>query len=212
MAFSNGDLWGAYSDVYDLMENISFVKRQHARHRDALKGLRVILDAGCGIASLTVGLSAERDRTLFAIDSNPAMIKVARHRLSGTRETNKVILTQGDVSALPYANGSLEGYISNNVLYYVQNEHAVLNEMARVVRSGGRACISSARPCMDVEMLLSVMQAELQKCDDPRANGYFKNFASINRSLQRKLKNLHEPEEFAEGLERTGCWKHLTAG
>jgi len=211
MAFQNGDLWGAYSDVYALMENISFVKEQYARHRDGLKGLRVILDAGCGIASLTVELSGEPGRTLLAMDNNPVMLRVARHRLSKARETNRVILTQGDVESLPYASRSVEGYVSNNVLYFVNNEQAALAEMSRVVRPGGRACIASARPCMNVEPLLGVMEAELE----PRDSGtmaHFEKFASVNCSLQRGLRNLHEPDEFAEQLERTGYWKVVEIG
>lgn len=212
MMGSLGDnFWRTYSHVYALMENISFVKDQYARHMNALKGLRVILDAGCGVGSLTVKLTDEPDRTLLGIDENLAMLSVAERRLLKANGSHRVAITQGDVGALPCATGTVDGYVSNNVLHCVKNEQSVLEEMSRVVESGGRACIASARPCMDVEVLLKAMEAELGKLRDARAIECFEKFATVNRSLQRELRNLHEPDEFAEQLEHTGCWKVLEA-
>lgn len=211
MESPNAELWQAYSRVYALMENVSFVKEQRARHVNALTGLNRILDAGCGIGLLTVELAKDPNRRVLAIDNNPAMLGVAKRRLSGAERSQGVTITRGDVGILPCASGKVEGYLSNNVLYCVANEPSVLEEMARVVRPGGRACIASARPSMDVDVLLTVMEAELRKLQNPSMRDCFQKFATVNRSIQSMLRNVHEPEEFAARLERSGHWRVLEA-
>jgi 2-polyprenyl-3-methyl-5-hydroxy-6-metoxy-1,4-benzoquinol methylase len=71
MEYPNNGLWLAYSRVYTLMENISLVKEQRARHVDALKGLNRILDAGCGIGLVTVELAKDPERRVLAVDHDP---------------------------------------------------------------------------------------------------------------------------------------------
>jgi ubiquinone/menaquinone biosynthesis C-methylase UbiE len=210
-ASPGADLWQAYAHVYALMENISFVREQHARHLKALRGLRVVFDAGCGIGSLTVRLAEEPDRTVLCLDNDLAMLSVAKRRLLGGNGGCPVTFARGDVSALPYASGTVDGYLSNNVLYCLDDESAVLGEMTRVTRRGGRASIASPRPSMDVEVLLEVMEAELRELDSPMVLENLGKFATVNRSLQGILKNRHEPCEFAEQLEGSGCWKVLEA-
>ena len=205
----NSDLWQAYSRVYALMENVSFVKEQRARHVNALKGLNRIVDAGCGIGLVTAELAKDPERRLLAIDHDPAMLGVAKRRLLRAGRSRGVTLTRGDVSCVPCAGGTVEGYLSNNVLYCVANEQTVLEEMSRIVRPGGRASIASARPSMDVEVLLKVMEAELPELDDPRLRECFRKFATVNRSLRCLLRNLHEPDEFALRLEHSGRWRVL---
>ena len=211
MESPNGDLWQAYSRVYALMENISFVKEQRERHMEALKGLNRILDAGCGIGLLTVELAKDPERRVMAIDNNPAMLGVAKRRLLGAGRSQGVTISRGDVETIPCARGKVEGYLSNNVLYCVANEQAVLEEMARVVRPGGRASIASARPSLDVEVLLTAMAAEIPKLHDPSMRECFQKFATVNRSIQSMLRNVHEPDEFAQRLERSGRWRVLEA-
>jgi ubiquinone/menaquinone biosynthesis C-methylase UbiE len=211
MESANSDLWQAYSRVYALMENVSFVKAQRARHVDALKGLNRILDAGCGIGLVTVELAKDTERRVLAIDNDPAMLRVAKRRLLRAGRSQGVILTRGDVGSVPCAGGTVEGYLSNNVLYCVANEQAVLEEMSRVVGPGGRACIASARPSMNVDVLLDAMEAEFREFHDPRLRECFRKFATVNRSLRSLLKNLHEPDEFARRLEHSGRWRVLEA-
>jgi ubiquinone/menaquinone biosynthesis C-methylase UbiE len=211
MESPDSDLWQAYSRVYALMENVSFVKEQRARHVNALKGLKQILDAGCGIGLVTVELAKDLDCRVLAIDHDPAMLGVAKRRLLRAGRSQGVTLTRGDVGSVPCANATVEGYLSNNVLYCVANEQAVLEEMSRVVGPGGRASIASARPSMDVEVLLEAMEAELRDLYDPRLRECFRKFATVNRSLRSLLKNLHEPDEFVRQLERSRRWRVLEA-
>ena len=176
-----------------------------------MTGLNRILDAGCGIGLLTVELAKDPYRRVLAIDNNPAMLRVARRRLLDAERSQRVTISRGDVGTIPCANGKVEGYLSNNVLYCVANEQAVLEDMARVVRPGGRACISSARPSMDVEVLLTAMEAEIRELHDPSMRECFQKFATVNRSIQRMLRNLYEPEQFAQRLEHSGRWRVLQA-
>ena len=211
MESPNADLWQAYSRVYALMENVSFVKEQRARHVEALKGLNRILDAGCGIGMITADLARNPHRRVLAIDNNPAMLEVAKRRLVRAGSGPRVAITRGEVGAIPCASGKVDGYLSNNVLYCVANEDSVLEEMSRVVQPGGRACVASARPSMDVDVLLTAMEAEIPKLHDPGMRECFQKFAAVNRSIRCMLRNLHEPEEFARRLEHSGRWRVLEA-
>ena len=208
----NAELWQAYSRVYALMENISFVKEQRARHMAAMQGLNRVLDAGCGIGVITAELAQNPHRRVLAIDNNPAMLEIAKRRLARAGSGPRVAITRGEVGAIPCASGKVDGYLSNNVLYCVANEDSVLAEMSRVVEPGGRACVSSARPAMNVEVLLEVMEDELGELRDPGARACFQEFAAVNRSIQRMLLNLHEPGDFAARLEQSGHWRVLEAG
>ncbi len=105
----------------------------------------------------------------------------------------------------------MDGYLSNNVLHFVDDENRLIREMSRVTRPGGRASIASARPVMDVELLLDAMEKELREDADSRALRDFATFAAVNRSLKGGLRNAHEPEELSEMLEQSGCWKTLEA-
>ncbi len=78
--FQAEELWRVYAHVYELMERISFVRDQHARHVRALCGLPVVLDAGCGIGSSTLQLAEGPRRKVLALDRDEAMLRVALPR------------------------------------------------------------------------------------------------------------------------------------
>jgi hypothetical protein len=65
---------------------------------------------------------------------------------------------------------------------------------------------------MNVEVLLDVMEDELGELRDPGMRACFQEFAAVNRSIHCMLRNLHEPDDFAARLERSGHWRVLEAG
>ena len=88
-----------------------------------------ILDLGCGDGALTVDLVA-RGADVIGVDASPAMVAAARGR--GLRAET------ADAQDLPFAAGSFDAVFSNAVLHWVRDQDAVLAQVRRVLRPGGR--------------------------------------------------------------------------
>jgi ArsR family transcriptional regulator len=71
------------------------------------------------------------------------MLKTAARR---TAELNNVRVLRGDLQAIPLENGTCDAAMLLLVLTYVSQPAAVLREMARIVKPGGRAVIVDLLP------------------------------------------------------------------
>ncbi len=120
----------------DILRRRSLVRRALG----ARQGER-ILDVGCGpgfyLAELLdlVGPSG----SLVGIDGSAEMLAVAGERTAG--HTN-VTFDQADVCALPSADGAFDAALCVQVLEYVGDPTAALQEMHRVLRPGGRLVVA----------------------------------------------------------------------
>ncbi len=98
-----------------------------------------VVDVGCGagIDSLIAARMVGASGTVVGVDMTPAMLGRAREsaRLGGF--TN-VHFHQGLGESLPVTDGWADVVISNGVLNLLPDKFAALQEMARVVRPGGR--------------------------------------------------------------------------
>ena len=100
------------------------------------EGLEV-LDIGCGPGECVVGeiedFGASR---VTAIDFDPKMVQRASGRLA--EYGNRVVVIEGNVTDLPYENGSFDTVFNFAVLHHVPDWRAGLQEIARVLKVGGR--------------------------------------------------------------------------
>lgn len=99
-----------------------------------LRGKRV-LDVGCGDGVLAVRL-AEAGAAATGLDADPRMLAAARERASaaGTATT----FVDGDIRTLPFADGSFDTVMAITVLCFLRDAEHAVQEMARVLRPGGR--------------------------------------------------------------------------
>jgi trans-aconitate methyltransferase len=95
---------------------------------DAVEGER-ILDLGCGDGQLTLRL-ATSGVLVRGADASPAMVEAARVR--------GVAADVVSADAIPYENGEFDAVFSNAVLHWVRNQDAMMAEVHRVLRPGGR--------------------------------------------------------------------------
>ncbi len=102
-----------------------------------LHGTEVIGDLGCGTGHLT-RLLAPFARRVTAIDRSPAMLEIARKRLS---DCDNVDVREADLGSLPIETGRLDLAIVSLVLHYVVDLDRTLSEVHRVLRPGGRILI-----------------------------------------------------------------------
>ena len=96
---------------------------------------RAILDVGCGTGHFTSRVAAELAGShVTGVDMDTGRIAFARAR-SGMRNAD---FSQGDLLALPFADGSFDLVFCRFVLVHVTDPTRALHEMARVARPGGR--------------------------------------------------------------------------
>lgn len=90
---------------------------------------RLFLDAGCG-TGLNLEHLAARGRAV-GVDLSGEAVRFCLSR--------GVVVAQGSVLALPFAEGRFDGLVSFDVLYHawVADDRAAMGELARVVRAGG---------------------------------------------------------------------------
>ena len=96
-----------------------------------------VVDFGCGTGQLAAAL-APRVRRVVGLDHSPAMLKAARAQ---TRGLSNVELLQTDLAGVPLADSQADAALCVLVLTYLSQPGPVLEEMARVLRPGGKAVI-----------------------------------------------------------------------
>jgi SAM-dependent methyltransferase len=109
----------------------------------ALRPGETVLDLGSG-GGIDVLLSAQRvGPTGFAygIDMTDEMLELARRNAAAAGAAN-VEFRKGRMEAIPLPDASVDVVISNCVVNLSTDKAAVLGEIARVLRSGGRLGIS----------------------------------------------------------------------
>jgi SAM-dependent methyltransferase len=108
---------------------------------DALLGLVpaewVVADLGCGSGHATARLSPYV-RQVIGVDQSAAMLTAARKRTAGLAN---VELRRGELEALPLEDGSVDAALLLLALTYVPEPRRVLDELARVLKPGGRAVV-----------------------------------------------------------------------
>jgi demethylmenaquinone methyltransferase/2-methoxy-6-polyprenyl-1,4-benzoquinol methylase len=93
-----------------------------------------ILDVATGTGMVAAELLARADCTVVGLDQSAEMLGAARARFAGAR----VELIEGQAESLPFADESFDALTFTYLLRYVEDPQATLQELARVVRPGGR--------------------------------------------------------------------------
>jgi ArsR family transcriptional regulator len=137
------EFFSSVADEWDRLRADMFGDRVHLH---ALVGLVaddwVIGDLGCGTGAMAQTLAPFVKRVV-AVDSSHEMLRAARRRLEAV--TN-VDIRQGDVEALPIADGELDAAVVMLVLHHLAEPARALAEAARVVKPGGRLLVVDMRP------------------------------------------------------------------
>ncbi len=107
-----------------------------------LPGDGVVADLGCGTGR-TVRDLAPHVKQVIGVDASPQMLKAARKRLAGVKNAE---LRQGELADLPMDSGACDAALCVLALSYVEDPAAVVREMSRVLKPGGRAVIVDLLP------------------------------------------------------------------
>jgi arsenite methyltransferase len=114
----------------------------HLRYADLTAG-ESVLDIGCGGGIDTV-IAARRvgpDGEVVALDFLPEMLDRTGRAVEDAGLRN-VRLLEGQMEAIPLPDASVDVVISNGVINLSARKARVMAECARVLRPGGRLCVS----------------------------------------------------------------------
>jgi SAM-dependent methyltransferase len=96
-----------------------------------------LLDCGCGVGSITVGLAeAVAPGEVVGLDAQPAQIERAR-ALAAERGVPNVRFEVGSAYDLPFADASFDAAFAHNLLLHLREPLRALREMKRVLSPGG---------------------------------------------------------------------------
>jgi SAM-dependent methyltransferase len=104
-----------------------------------LRGRRV-LEVGCGTGRLTAALAGREQSRVWAVDSSPEMLAVARERVGP-----RVGVRRADAETLPFRAGWFERVVMRLVIHLLDRPRA-LAEARRVLSPGGRLAIATFDP------------------------------------------------------------------
>ena len=107
----------------------------HVAHGDTL------LDVGCGRGGAGLWVAMETGADLVGIDIAEAALDAARER--ATRLAVVARFQRGEFEATGLESGSVDGVMSIDALLFTLDKTAAMRELRRVLRPGGRLCLTS---------------------------------------------------------------------
>jgi demethylmenaquinone methyltransferase / 2-methoxy-6-polyprenyl-1,4-benzoquinol methylase len=122
---------------YDLLNGLLSLGLDRVWRRAAVRAVPLapgdrILDLGCGTGDLTLQLARAGARPV-GLDLSHRMLVEAGRKVAPARA-----LVQGSAFSLPFADGSFAGAVSGFVLRNLNDLPRAFDELARVIRPGGR--------------------------------------------------------------------------
>ncbi len=117
-----------------------------------------ILDVGTGWARIPIAICSRRGEFRFtAVDKSTRALENARRNVEQSGMTGKIRVVPADASALPFENASFDAVISGSLLHHVSNQYRVLNEMLRVLRTGGLLFVRDTLKGSDARQIAQIL-------------------------------------------------------
>jgi SAM-dependent methyltransferase len=135
-----------------------------------------ILDLGCGDGQLTERIAA-KGAIVTGIDASSQMVAAARARGIAAQE--------GSAESLPFADRYFDAVFSNAVLHWVRGQDAMMTEVHRVLRPGGRfvAEMGGHGNIAAIRVAFAAVLAHLGFDELGRHDNYFPTSDTYARSL-----------------------------
>jgi ubiquinone/menaquinone biosynthesis C-methylase UbiE len=135
------EVFGDYAVAHRVREAELLARMVQAASED------LAIDLACGPGTLALRF-ARHVRWVCGLDLTPAMLILAQ-RAAAAEGLRNLDFATSDAHALPFADGSLDIAVSSYSLHHVADSPAVIGEMARVVKKGGRVGVLDIRVSED---------------------------------------------------------------
>lgn len=100
-----------------------------------------VLDAGSGIGGTARFLAASHGCTVTGVDQSEDYCQTARWLNDAVGLGERITITEGDVTALPFPDGAFDVVVSQHVQMNVADKDALYGEAHRVLTPGGRLAL-----------------------------------------------------------------------
>lgn len=116
--------------------------------RLGLKPGSVVADigAGTGFFTLPFARAVEPEGIVWAVDVQPEMLRLLRQKLQSEGGTGDVRQVEGDAARTGLPDAACDVAFLANLWHELDDHGAVLAEMRRILRAGGRIAILDWRP------------------------------------------------------------------
>ncbi len=163
----------------------------------ALRPGQRVLDVACGTGIVARLASQQTDAigTLAGLDVNPGMVAVAR---SETRSDMPIEWYEASADAMPLPDESFDVVLCQMGLQFMPDKLAALNEIRRVLASGGRLILNVPGP---TPRPLAIMEEALKSHIGAEAAGFVNQVFSLNDS--EEIQNLMSGAGFRDVTVRS---------
>lgn len=134
-----------------------------------------VLEVGCGPGDFAALVAAETGAEVVAVDVSPRMVELAR--------SGGVDARIGDVQELPFGDATFDVAVAGWMLYHVPDLGRGLEELARVLRPGGRlvAMTNSKLHLLELRELVGTGPAALSFSRESGEELLRQSFAAVER-------------------------------
>jgi SAM-dependent methyltransferase len=103
---------------------------------------------GLGLLLVRVGPKGR----VYGVDYSPTMVSQAARRFETDVAEGRLRLLEGSITALPLEDGSIQGAITINTIYFIADLGRAFSELARVLVRSGRVVVGIGDPPMMASM------------------------------------------------------------
>ncbi|MBT4489968.1 MAG: methyltransferase domain-containing protein [Rhodospirillaceae bacterium] len=133
---------GMFDDAEEPLE-VGMERSNHSLAEAAALGPdMVVAEVACGVAGVARHLAKTYDCKVRASNIAETQLARAQELTEADGLEDKVTIEYGDFHELPYEDGSMDCWWSQDSLYHGGDRLRVLNEAYRVLKSGGRLALS----------------------------------------------------------------------
>lgn len=143
---------------YDAMATTEglYVTGERLVRRVAIGANDMVLDVACGTGNAALPAAAA-GATVTGLDLTPQMLTTAAKRAAAAGYD--IAWREGDVEALPFDDGAFDVVLSAFGAMFAPRHEVVADELARVLRPGGRLAMANWRPGGAIEEFFGTVMA-----------------------------------------------------